>query len=91
MILEGEVFLHNFDAFQTYFLKMESKIAELDQNTARNHEDKELKSLKRGLKIHLSWIRKNFNEYMELYLRYFKFCTKFLLSGNTEFCVFTKN
>jgi len=54
MILDGEVFLHNFDAFQAYILKMESKIAELDQNIARDPDDEELKSLKRGLKIHLS-------------------------------------
>lgn len=81
MILDGEVFLHNFDAFQAYILKMESKIAELDQNIARDPDDKELKTLKRGLKIHLSWVRKNFNKYMEVYLRYFKLSHEVFIVG----------
>ncbi|MHA1491326.1 MAG: hypothetical protein ACTSRI_16950 [Promethearchaeota archaeon] len=31
-----------------------------------------LKSLKRGLKIHLSWVGKDFGKFKEVYLRYFK-------------------
>ena len=72
MILDGMVFLHNFEMFQAYILKTESKILELEQNIAAFQDDKELKSLKRGLKIHLSWVRKDFGKFMEVYLRYFK-------------------
>ena len=72
MILDGMVFLHNFEMFQAYILKTESKISELEQNIAAFPDDKELKSLKRGLKIHLSWVRKDFGKFKEVYLRYFK-------------------
>jgi len=72
MILDGMVFLHNFEMFQTYILKTGSKISELEQNIAAFPEDKELKSLKRGLKIHLSWVRKDFKKFKDVYLRYFK-------------------
>ncbi|MHA1490660.1 MAG: hypothetical protein ACTSRI_13510, partial [Promethearchaeota archaeon] len=72
MILDGMVFLHNFEIFQAYILKTESKISELKQNIAAFPDDKELKSLKRGLKIHLSWVRKDFGKFKEVYLRYFK-------------------
>jgi len=63
MILDGMVFLHNFEMFQAYILKTKSKISELKQNIAAFPDDKELKSLKRGLKIHLSWVRKNFGKF----------------------------
>jgi transposase-like protein len=72
MILDGMVFLHNFEMFQAYILKTESKISELEQNIEAFPDDKELKSLKRGLKIHLSWVRKDFGKFKEVYLRYFK-------------------
>jgi transposase-like protein len=72
MILDGMVFLHNFEMFQAYILKTKSKISELEQNIAAFLDDKELKSLKRGLKIHLSWVRKDFGKFKEVYLRYFK-------------------
>lgn len=72
MILDGMVFLHNFEMFQEYILKTESKILELEQNIESFPDDEELKSLKRGLKIHLSWVRKDFGKFKEVYLRYFK-------------------
>ncbi len=72
MILDGMVFLHNFEMFQAYILKTKSKISELEQNIAAFPDDNELKSLKRGLKIHLSWVRKDFGKFKEVYLRYFK-------------------
>ena len=72
MILDGMVFLHNFEMFQAYILKTESKISELEQNIAAFLDDNELKSLKRGLKIHISWVRKDFEKFKEVYLRYFK-------------------
>jgi transposase-like protein len=72
IILDGEVFLHNFEMFQTYILKTESKILELERNIEAFPDDEELKSLKRGLKIHLSWVRKDFEKFKEVYLRYFK-------------------
>ncbi len=37
------MFLHNFEAFQKYILKIEEKILNLDQNIAKFPEDKELK------------------------------------------------
>ena len=72
MILNGMVFLHNFEMFQSYILKTESRILEMEQNIESFPDDKELKSLKRGLKIHLSWVRKDFGKFKEVYLRYFK-------------------
>lgn len=72
IILDGEVFLHNFDVFRLYILKKESKISELERNIAAFPDDEELKSFKRGLKIHLSWVRKDFEKFKDVYLRYFK-------------------
>ncbi len=71
-ILEGISFLHNFDAFQDYILQKEQKISRLRQSIADFPDDEELKSLKRGLKIHLSWVRKYYGQYKEVYLQYFK-------------------
>ena len=81
IILDGEVFLHNFYAFQAYVLRMESKISELDQNISHRPDDEELKSLRKGLKIHLGWVRRNYNKYKEVYLRYFKLSHEVFIVG----------
>ena len=72
IIVKGIVFLHNFEAFQKYIVKREAKILELDRNISIFPDDKELTLLKQGLKIHLSWVRKDFGKYKAVYLRYFK-------------------
>ena len=72
LIVKGIVFLHNYEAFQRYILKKEGIILKLNQNITDFPEDKELISLKQGLKIHLSWVRKDYGKYKEVYLRYFK-------------------
>ena len=72
LVVKGIVFLHNFEAFQKYILKREAKILKLEQNIADFPEDEELISLKQGLKIHLSWVRKYYAKYKEVYLQYFK-------------------
>ena len=72
IVVKGIVFLHNFEAFQKYILKTEAKILKLDQNIAEFPEDEELKSLKQGLKIHLSWVRKYYANYKEVYLQFFR-------------------
>jgi len=72
LVVKGIVFLHNFEAFQRYILKKEAKILKLDQNIADFPEDEELISLKQGLKIHLSWVRKYYSNYKDVYLQFFK-------------------
>ena len=72
IVVKGIVFLHNFKAFQKYILKTEAKIFKLDQNIAEFPEDKELKRLKQGLRIHLSWVRKYYADYKGVYMQFFK-------------------
>jgi transposase-like protein len=72
IVVKGIVFLHNFEAFQKYILKIEAKILKLDQNIAEFPDDEELKRLKQGLQIHLSWVRKYYANYKGVYLRFFK-------------------
>ncbi|MGV9200656.1 MAG: hypothetical protein ACOC4M_17750 [Promethearchaeia archaeon] len=79
MILDGIVFLHNFEALQEYILKKERQISKLRENIAAFPEDEELKSLKKGLKIHLSWVKKYYGRYKEVYMRYFKLRHKNLI------------
>jgi hypothetical protein len=72
IVVKGIVFLHNFKAFQNYILKTEARILKLDQNIAELPDDKELKRLKQGLRIHLSWVRKYYANYKGVYLQFFK-------------------
>ena len=72
LVVKGFVFLHNCEAFQKYILKIEAKILNLDQNIADFPEDEELISLKQGLKIHLSWVKKDYAKYKDIYLQFFK-------------------
>ncbi len=72
IVVKGIVFLHNFEAFQKYVLKTETKILKLDHNIAKFPEDEELKRLKQGLRIHLSWVRKYYAPYKGVYLQFFK-------------------
>lgn len=72
VVIKGIVFLHNFEAFQKYILKIESKITKLNQIIAKFPEDEELKSLQQGLKIHLSWVRKYYANYKGVYQQFFK-------------------
>jgi len=72
IVVKGIVFLHNFEAFQKYILKSEAKILKLNQNIAKFPEDEELKRLKQGLRIHLSWVRKYYAKYKGVYVQFFK-------------------
>ena len=77
-VVKGIVFIHNYDAFQTYISKIEKKILNLDQDITNFPDDRELKKIKRGLAIHLHWVRKFFQNYHNIYDRYFKLDLKFL-------------
>ena len=72
LVVKGIVFLHNFKAFQKYILKTEKKILKLEQNISKDPEDNELKRLKQGLQIHLSWVRKYYTKYKGVYTQFFK-------------------
>ena len=72
IVVKGIVFLHNFEAFQKYILKIEAKILKLNQNIADFPEDEELRRLKQGLRIHLSWVRKCYTNYKGVYIQFFK-------------------
>ncbi|MFO8019472.1 MAG: hypothetical protein R6U96_12650 [Promethearchaeia archaeon] len=76
MILDGIVFLHNIEAFQDYILDKERQSSKLEGIIAARPWDQELTSLKRGLKIHLSWVKKDYGKYTEVYNKFYKLSHK---------------
>ncbi|MHA1491423.1 MAG: hypothetical protein ACTSRI_17445 [Promethearchaeota archaeon] len=69
----------SIEYYQSRLLKV--RIIELEQKIVAFPNNKELKSLKRGLKIHLSWERKDFEKFKEVYLRYFKLSHEVFIVG----------
>jgi transposase-like protein len=71
-IVKGKVFLHNFWAFQNYIHRISEYIRENTHLIALNLDNDEIIRENRSLKLHLSWVKKYYSSYWNVYVQYFK-------------------